>query len=157
MATLDYEIIKIEGGYSNDPDDAGGETNHGISKRSHPKEDIKNLTIERALQIYNDKYWKPHRLSEIANQTTANIIFRFIVNASASTAITRVQRVLNQFTLVTIDGILGHETLRAINAQTPIFLQNALRVSICNYYLSIVTRKKSQKKYFEGWIKRALM
>lgn len=48
---------EIEGGYVDDPEDPGGETNHGISKRAHPNEDIKNMTIERAKQIYREQYW----------------------------------------------------------------------------------------------------
>lgn len=52
-------IFEWEGGYDNDPDDPGGETKYGIDKRSHPKEDIKNLTKERAKQIYWDSYWVP--------------------------------------------------------------------------------------------------
>lgn len=45
------------GGYTNDPDDPGGETKYGISKRAHPAEDIKNMTPERAMQIYDTDYW----------------------------------------------------------------------------------------------------
>ena len=48
-----------EGGYVNDPDDPGGETKWGISKRYHPKEDILNLTPERAAEIYYNEYWIP--------------------------------------------------------------------------------------------------
>ena len=43
--------------YTNDPDDPGGETKWGISKKAYPNEDIKNLTRERALQIYARDYW----------------------------------------------------------------------------------------------------
>lgn len=49
--------LQWEGGYVNDPDDPGGETNFGIAKRSHPHEDIKNLTRERAAEIYKEGYW----------------------------------------------------------------------------------------------------
>ena len=49
--------LKWEGGYSNDPNDPGGETNYGISKRSYPNEDIKNMTPERARKIYYENYW----------------------------------------------------------------------------------------------------
>jgi len=41
-------VLEHEGGYVNDPDDPGGETNFGIAKRSHPDVDIKNLTKEGA-------------------------------------------------------------------------------------------------------------
>ncbi len=51
--------IGVEGGYSNDPRDPGGETNYGIAKRYHPREDIKNMTLARAKEIYLKEYWLP--------------------------------------------------------------------------------------------------
>lgn len=51
--------LKHEGGYSNNPLDPGGETNFGISKRSFPEEDIENLTVDRAKEIYFRDYWLP--------------------------------------------------------------------------------------------------
>lgn len=50
-------VLKWEGEYSNDPNDPGGETKWGISKKAYPDEDIKNLTRERALEIYATDYW----------------------------------------------------------------------------------------------------
>jgi len=51
--------LRWEGGYENDPDDPGGETNWGISKRAYPNLDIKNLTKEQAIVIYESDYWIP--------------------------------------------------------------------------------------------------
>ena len=51
--------IGVEGGYSNDPRDPGGETKYGIAKRYHPQEDIKNMTLARAKEIYLTEYWLP--------------------------------------------------------------------------------------------------
>src|SRR5690349_15926724 len=53
-------VLQHEGGYVNDPNDPGGETRWGISKIAHPKEDIKNLTKERAAEIYFHEYWLPY-------------------------------------------------------------------------------------------------
>lgn len=50
-------ILEAEGGYVDDPEDPGGETKYGISKRAFPGEDIKHLTVERACQLYFDNYW----------------------------------------------------------------------------------------------------
>lgn len=50
-------VIGIEGGYVNDPNDLGGETKYGISKRAYPKEDIPSLTLERAQELYQRDYW----------------------------------------------------------------------------------------------------
>jgi hypothetical protein len=46
-----------ENGYTNNPDDPGGETKYGISKRSYPTLDIFNLTLEQAKAIYYRDYW----------------------------------------------------------------------------------------------------
>lgn len=51
------KILKLEGGYVNDPDDAGGETKYGISKSANPDVDIPALTIDKAKEIYRDRYW----------------------------------------------------------------------------------------------------
>lgn len=50
-------IKRFEGGYVNHPNDPGGETKYGISKRSYPTRDIKNLTEEDAKAIYWRDYW----------------------------------------------------------------------------------------------------
>ncbi len=46
-----------DGGYTNDPDDPGGETRWGVSKRAYPDIDIKSLTKEEAKVIYMNDYW----------------------------------------------------------------------------------------------------
>jgi lysozyme family protein len=50
-------VVGIEAGYVNDPRDPGGETKFGISKRAYPNEDIPNLTLERAHELYRRDYW----------------------------------------------------------------------------------------------------
>lgn len=52
-------IMKWEGGYVNDKNDSGGETNFGISKSSYPNLDIKGLTADEAKVIYLSDYWIP--------------------------------------------------------------------------------------------------
>jgi lysozyme family protein len=53
-------VVGIEGGYVNDVRDPGGETKFGISKRQYPREDIPNLSLERAKAIYLRDYWDAH-------------------------------------------------------------------------------------------------
>src|SRR5665213_1885787 len=46
-------VLANEGGYTPGlPGDPGGETNFGISKRSYPNVDIKNLTRDGAIAVY---------------------------------------------------------------------------------------------------------
>ena len=53
---------RADGGYTNDPTDAGGETRWGISKRAHPDVDIESLSLEGALEIYRSAYWDFYKL-----------------------------------------------------------------------------------------------
>lgn len=62
MITFDIAVERVlehEGGYVNHPKDPGGETKYGISKRSYPTVDIKNLTREQAKAIYFRDFWVP--------------------------------------------------------------------------------------------------
>lgn len=72
-------ILGHEGGYANDPDDRGGETKFGISKRAYPHLDIRNLTRDAAVEIYRRDYWEalgadslPPELQEVAFDAAVN-------------------------------------------------------------------------------------
>jgi len=51
-------VFRWEGGYVFDPDDPGGETHWGISRRAYPMLDIKDLTRDEAKDIYRHSYWE---------------------------------------------------------------------------------------------------
>lgn len=61
-ACIEFTLLRetggrADGGYTKDPDDPGGETRWGISKRYHPNVEVKNLTREGAEEIYKREYW----------------------------------------------------------------------------------------------------
>lgn len=59
------EVLKSEGGYTNDPSDPGGPTNFGITIHDYrayinphgTAEDVRHMTVDQAAQIYKTKYW----------------------------------------------------------------------------------------------------
>lgn len=77
--------LKWEGGYVNDPDDPGGETKWGISKRANPSVDIKNLTMEQAAEIYRVKYWEPAGCPALG-MAEASAVFDTAVNCGVERA-----------------------------------------------------------------------
>ena len=81
-------LLGHEGGYVNHPKDPGGETNWGISKRSYPNVDIKNMTREQAAQIYLRDFWQPLGDAPAAVKFQA---FDFAVNSGIQTAIRKLQ------------------------------------------------------------------
>ena len=58
--------LQREGGHVNDPDDPGGETNFGLSKRAYPYLDIAGLTLDQATHIYRRDYWDRPGLNRVA-------------------------------------------------------------------------------------------
>jgi lysozyme family protein len=105
MKTITFETafnrtIGIEKGYSNDPNDPGGETNWGISKRAYPQLDIRNLTREDAKAIYLRDYWD--KVRGIPDSVKFQM-FDFAVNSGIGNAIRCLQSACN----VVPDGIWG--------------------------------------------------
>lgn len=125
MAKFDEEFNKVilaEGGYVNDPDDAGGETYLGISRKNNPKwvgweviDDIKkkygtkNITsrlkkdialTNSAKLLYKQNYWDIFELDDIPSQEIAHQLFDTCVNCGKTTAI----RIAQQVLMMTITG-----------------------------------------------------
>lgn len=124
MANFNEEfkkLIFVEGGYVNDPDDAGGETYLGISRKNNPnwvgwevidkekKKGIKNITsrlkqdealTNSAKLLYKMKYWDVLELDDIPSQEIAHQLFDTCVNCGKTTAIRIAQHVL----MMTVTG-----------------------------------------------------
>jgi lysozyme family protein len=91
MITFEQAFARLlgnEGRYSNNPADPGGETNWGISKRSYPNLDIKNLSYDQAKEIYRRDFWNV--LGDSPNAVKFQT-FDFAVNSGIQTAIRKLQ------------------------------------------------------------------
>ena len=146
-------VIMHEGGYVNDPDDPGGETNHGISKRAYPNLDIKNLTSEDAKRIYKDDYW----LKIAGDWCAARIDSRFAiiafdtaVNLGVDQTVKFIQRICcEQGFPVEVDGKMGPITRSVMLDCDPLPLAISLLTKRLAHY-SILNKPK----YFRGWVGR---
>jgi len=143
-------ILKNEGGYVNNPNDPGGETNFGICKKSYPNVDIKKLTKDGAKAIYKKDYWDKVKGDQINDQNLATAFFDFAVNAGTRTAIKQIQKTLN----VTADGVLGPKTMAALNASSGLSKSFAKRR--VRYYIDIVKNKPTQIEFLASWINRII-
>ena len=118
MNTFDEIIEKVlehEGGYVNDPDDAGGETKYGIAKRWYPDVDIKNLTKEQAKKIYHTDYWRRGKCDSVPPQLR-HIYFDMCVNFGRRGAVKVLQQAANSKSRnkISVDGGIGPNTINAI-------------------------------------------
>ena len=158
MLTQFDDIIEVvlhhEGGYVNDPKDPGGETNFGIAKRSHPDEDIKNLTKEDAKRIYYQDYWMKNRVPQLPDELK-HIYFDMCVNQGRGRAVKILQQAANaKGADLKVDGGLGPKTIGAISdSNVELDRVRAYRIK---YYADLVTRRPELEKFYFGWFKRGL-
>ena len=147
------DVLKHEGGYVHDPHDRGGETNFGISKRSHPDVDIKNLTEEHAVGIYHEHYWIPSKAEKLPEKLQ-NYFFDMCVNLGQRNGVKVLQKACNSKgpKMISVDGRIGPQTIKASNS---LELERLKSFRVL-YYANLVHSNPTQEKFWYGWFKRAL-
>jgi lysozyme family protein len=151
-------LLQMEGGYVNDPDDPGGETNFGISKRSYPQLDIKTLQIDKAIDIYYHDFWLKYKLNDINSSLVSTQLLLIFVNLSPSSAATCVQKAINRINnSIAEDGVFGSRTVQMVNKLPECHIVDHLRLELVKFYLNRVSINRKQLKNLEGWIRRAMI
>lgn len=145
-------VLAHEGGYVNHRNDPGGETNFGISRRSYPGLDIKNLTQEEAAAIYRRDFWEPINGDAIRSQDVAGNMLDFAVNAGVE----RASRAIQRLTGAAQDGMIGPQTLAAINGQDGLNLNLRLCLARVEFYVELAAKRAEFRTFLTGWIRRAL-
>lgn len=152
-------ILKWEGGFVDDPLDRGGATNKGITIGTFRHfygskatvEQLKNITDAQWEKILDVGYWRPFKADAIKNQSIANICVDWAWASGTVTAIRKVQQVLG----VKVDGIVGEQTLNAINKYPePMVLFNKIKDARLAFINAIVRNNPSQARFSRGWTRR---
>ena len=145
-------VLHHEGGYVNDPDDPGGETNFGVAKRSHPDVDIANLTKDGAKEIYKEHYWNKNKVESLSEELR-HIYFDMCVNQGRGRAVKILQHAANaKGAGLKVDGGMGPMTIAAMDGVE----LDRVRAYRIKYYADLVTRKPDLEKFYFGWFRRGL-
>lgn len=146
-------VLKHEGGYVNDPRDPGGETKFGISKRAYPNLDIKNLTRERAKEIYFSDYWQKNNLDLIEDQEVAAAALDTVVNHGKGP--TLIQKAAQDIGVpLSVDGRIGPATVKAINSLPAKQYLASLYNVRKDYYYNLVANDPAKAAFLKGWLAR---
>lgn len=142
-------ILRAEGGYRSAAEatakgDPGGETNFGISKRSYPNENIRELTRERAIEIYHRDYWTPINGDELP-YAIALVLFDIKVNGGYG--VKWLQGALG----VTADGVFGDQTRAALEAADARRVLSGIMCRRVIYYSGLPNWEAEKL----GWVQRA--
>lgn len=175
------EVLDVEGGYVNDPDDPGGETIGGIARKYNPRwpgwsiiDEIKargevpqTSDVERELyEYYRIMYWDPVRCSDLQDDAVALVVFDTSVHMGTHRAAMYLQEALNllnrdgrSWSEILEDGRIGSVTLSTLQrclrerrgSEDLVLVIHTLRGM---HYINRVRQKSSQEKYLRGWLRR---
>lgn len=172
IAALIDAVIAREGGYSNDPNDAGGETNFGITiataRRNGYNGPMRNMLRSTAVAIYTKEFWTGPAFDRVAVifPTLGEKLFDIGVNCGTRYAATIFQRCLTALNNGGVaypdlkpDGQIGTVTLAALSAfltarsgdlgrRTLLFMVAAFQAV---RYVELAETVPTNEKYLFGW------
>ena len=147
------KLERLEGGWSDDPSDPGGATMCGVTLGTYrsyyghdkTKQDLRQITDRQWTHIMRD-YWDRCKADRIDKQSVAEIFVDWYINAGCN-AIRNVQFRLG----LKADGIVGEQTLSALNATPAKDVFNLVKTARIEYYNKI---GKRLPKFLKGWLSR---
>lgn len=138
-------LLGNEGGFVDHPQDPGGATNYGITKRVAQSHgylgDMRNFPLSMALSIYQSDYWAPIKADQLPESLRFHV-FDAAVNSGQAQAIKWLQRASG----VAEDGVIGPRTLSAASLVSPA-KYSAIR-------LRFMTDLKTWPTFGKGWARR---
>lgn len=153
-------VLRMEGGFSDDPHDPGGPTNKGITlgvyarwlgetvtpaNRSRHVARLKRIPDPMVREIYETRYWQP---AECRRMPAALAVMHF--DAAVNHGVGAATRILQQASGAKVDGEIGPETRRAI-AGKPV-------IETLVAYAEIRRERYRALKHFwrfgRGWMRR---
>ncbi len=163
-------ILRHEGGYINDPDDKGGETNMGITldtwKACAPSDlgiqatskTLKEMTKQQAETIYYNHYWNPKGFCKIENTKIALMIYDWTITSGL--AVKQIRKLLNSEydSRISISNEMNDDMIHCINnVDSQEQLLNRIADVRRDYYRSLtVTNGKpnTQVNFLKDWLAR---
>lgn len=142
-------LIGHEGGYVNHPDDPGGETMYGVTRRVAVSNGyngkMKDLTLSQAKDIAKREYWIPSK-AEVFGGAIGFQLFDIAYNHGVSVSAKLLQRAVG----VKDDGVVGLATIAATNKLDPLTVVCLINAKRIRFYTSLST----WATFGKGWANR---
>ena len=151
------KVMQSEGGYVWDKDDAGGETNFGVTAgawaaylgRAVESGEMKALTKEQVKPFYRAMYWDKVKGDDLPSGVDY-AAFDFAVNAGVARAAKFLQRAVGAVD----DGVIGSGTLGLVAKADPQNLLKFFSDQKQRFYNTLATTNPTQQKFLKGWLAR---
>jgi lysozyme family protein len=160
-------ILKWEGGLSKHPSDfyakypvpdgSGYHTNKGIAWYNWQKMygSSKNsiaewykMPMDKWTKIYNAYYWSAIKGDDIKSQRIADLLANWVWGSGIKPI-----KILQQILNVGVDGVVGNQTITALNAANENDLFNKLKAANINFYKNLATNP-ANSNFIDGWNNR---
>lgn len=147
------KVLEHEGGFVNHPQDPGGMTNLGVTKRvweewvGHPvdEKEMRSLTPEKIGPMYKKRYWDAIQGDELPAGVDY-VVFDFAVNGGPG----RATKILQSAIGAAPDGKIGPLTMAALRKANPQEVITNFTVEREKFYKSLPTFATFGK----GWLRR---
>lgn len=150
--------LREEGGYVDNPHDAGGATNRGITQATYdtwredqglPIQTVRSISEHEVQDIYSRVYWTPGHCAELSNRLGV-CHFDWCVNHGVIGAV----QTLQQSVGVDADGSFGPHTRTALEGVNAAVLCDRYMALRRNWYLERARTHPDQTVFLRGWLGR---
>jgi len=154
------QVVGLEGKFSDDETDPGnwttgvvntGElkgTMYGISAKSYPTLDIKNLTLPKVKDIYLRDFWNKIG-GDLLPDIVSVALFKEAVNLGTHGAVTMLQKSLK---IEPSDGVIGQITVGVATSHPPMLVLQQFLTECAYAYTKMALFQRDGK----GWLSRVI-
>ena len=143
------KLMGYEGGYSNNPNDPGGETMYGITsivaRANGYLEAMKDMPVDVAKRIYRANYWDKCQADKLPD-LIRYAVFDAAVNSGVKQSVMWLQRSVG----ADADGVVGPQTLATVNSLNP----DGILRRILSQRLVFMTSLAGWPEFGKGWARR---
>lgn len=161
-------ILKWEGGLSRNPNDfyakypvpdgSGYHTNKGIAwynwskiygSNSNSINEWYKMPQDKWNRVYHDYYWNKILGDQINSQRIADLMANWVWGSGYARPIKALQRIIN----VDVDGIMGNNTINALNSSNENDVFNKLKAANISYFKKL-SNDPANNAFVKGWFNR---
>lgn len=103
--------------------------------------------------FYQENFWDKMLLDSVLPYRTADLMFKFGVNVGVKRAVKFAQQVVGTKT----DGIVGKNTINALNSYNPLKFESEYKDKFKSFYKELASKKPSHNKFLNGWLNRVVL
>ena len=162
-SAVDY-VLRNEGGFVNDPADAGKATNYEITEatlsdwlgREATDDEVRALDLRTAKHIYRVLYWNPLFLYDVTSQPIATCVMDagVLFGTQASARCAQLALASGYASAPDVDGVMGPETVAALNTVDPSGFVAAFKQALVTRVAQIVAAHPGDQRFRAGWLDR---